>query len=184
MSEKQDKNNQSDEELMVLYQNGDSLAFERLYERHSGRVFQYLKTKVAHGGHAQDLLQEVFMKVHRSRAKYISEYPFLPWIFTIARNTAVDFLKSSQRRESTKITLESFELSNTPTFSAETTEQDLAHALGILPTEQKRAIELRYLNDWSFEKIAEEMKTTPVNSRQIISRGIKKIRSLMEGEHK
>jgi RNA polymerase sigma-70 factor (ECF subfamily) len=182
MNEKQ--NNQSDEELMALYQNGDFLAFECLYERHSGRVFQYLKTKVTHCRYAEDLLQEVFMKVHRSRTKYVSEYPFLPWIFTIARNTVVDFLKSSQRRESPATTSESFEFSNTPTISVETIEYDLAHALGTLPKEQKRAIELRYLNDWSFEKIAEEMKTTPVNSRQIISRGIKKIRSLMEGEHK
>lgn len=169
---------------MTLYQNGDCLAFECLYERHSGRVFKYIKTKVTHSGHAQDLLQEVFMKVHRSRAKYALEYLFLPWIFTIARNTVVDFLKSSQRRESTGTTSESFEFSNTPAFSVETTEHDLAQALGTLPPEQKRAIELRYLNDWSFEKIAEEMKTTPVNSRQIISRGIKKIRSLMEGERK
>jgi len=182
MNEKQ--NDQSDEELMVLYQSGNYLAFERLYERHSGRVFHYLKVKVNHGGHAQDLLQEVFLKVHRSRGRYVPEYPFLPWIFTIARNTVVDFLKSSQRRESVGTTSEAIDSVSEPIFTVETMEHDLVHALGNLPPAQKRAIELRYLSDWSFEKIAEEMQTTPTNSRQIISRGIKKIRSLLDGGRK
>lgn len=180
---KKEQNERSDEELMTLYQSGDFQAFAHLYERHSTRVFQYLKTKVNHGDHAQDLLQEVFMKVHRSRARYLPDYPFLPWIFTIARNAVVDFLRNSQRRESTGATSESVEMLSSPSLPVETTEHDLVHALGALPPAQKRAIELRYLSDWSFEKIAEEMKTTPTNSRQIISRGIKKIRSLLEGGH-
>ena len=63
-------------------------------------------------------------------------------------------------------------------------EYDLSAALSGLPHIQRRAIELRYMNEWSFEKIAEEMSTTPENSRQIISRGIKKIRSFLKGGDK
>lgn len=169
---------------MVLYQRGDFQAFERLYERHSGRVFQYLTTKIANTAQAQDLLQDVFMKVHRSRAQYTPEYPFLPWIFTIARNSVTDFLKSAQRREIAGLAPATFEVLTAAVAETNATEYDLAHAIGTLPPEQKKAIELRYLSDWSFEKIAEEMKTTPVNSRQIISRGIKKIRSLLDGGRK
>ena len=165
---------------MTLYQSGDYAAFECLYERHSGRVFQYLKGKVA-SEVAKDLIQEIFLKVHRSREAYQSQYPFLPWLFTVARNTLNDFFKSSDQNV-IKIEIDSVPL--TEQLIHATSEHDLSAAISGLPHVQRRAIELRYLNDWSFEKIAEEMNTTPENSRQIVSRGIKKIRSFLKGDEK
>lgn len=170
----------SDEELMMLYQSGDYAAFECLYQRHSGRVFQYFKGKVS-SEVAQDLLQETFMKIHRARAQYQTQYPFLPWLFTVARNNLNDFFKSADQNV-IKIGIDADALP-LQTFP-ETSEHDLSQAVSGLPHAQRRAIELRYLNEWSFEKIAEEMKTTPENARQIISRGIKKIRSLLQGDAK
>lgn len=162
---------------MTLYQNGDYVAFECLYQRHSGRVFQYFKGKVS-SEVAQDLLQETFMKIHRSRAQYQPQYPFLPWLFTVARNNLNDFFKSADQNViKIEIDADSLPLQVLPA----TSEHDLSQAISGLPHAQRRAIELRYLNEWSFEKIAEEMKTTPENTRQIISRGIKKIRSLLKG---
>lgn len=170
----------SDEELMTLYQSGDYAAFECLYERHSGRVFQYLKGKVSVEA-AKDLVQETFLKVHRSRGQYQAQYPFLPWLFTVARNSLNDFLKSSDQKV-IRIEINADALPGA--LLPITSEHDLSAALNGLPHVQRRAIELRYMNEWSFEKIAEEMNTTPENSRQIISRGIKKIRSLFKGEEK
>jgi RNA polymerase sigma-70 factor (ECF subfamily) len=170
----------SDEELMALYQSGDYAAFEILFERHSGRVLQYLKGKVSQEA-ANDLLQETFLKIHRSRNQYQPQYPFLPWLFTIVRNNLRDFLKSSdQRAVRAELDLESLP----PKMHSVTSEHDLSAALSGLPHIQRRAIELRYMNEWSFEKIAEEMNTTPENTRQIVSRGIKKIRSFLKGEKK
>lgn len=177
---------QSDEDLMVLYQNGSHDAFVCLYQRHSGRVFAYLKLKVSVEV-AQDLLQEVFMKMHRSREQYSAQYPFLPWIFTIARNALFDLLKNSETKlEKASLISETIldRLSEGADSLISTSEHDLTAALGSLPSQQKRAVELRYLSDWSFEQIAEEMKTTPENTRQIVSRGIKKIRSLIKGDGK
>ncbi len=170
----------SDEELMTLYQNGDYAAFECLYERHSGRVFQYLKGKVSKEA-AQDLLQETFMKVHRSRGQYQPQYPFLPWLFTISRNSLNDFFKSSDQNV-VKISVDS-ELLPSAMLPA-VSEHDLSAALSSLPHTQRHAIELRYMNEWSFEQIAAKMNTTPTNSRQIISRGLKAVRSFLKGEKK
>lgn len=170
----------TDEELMRLYQAGDYVAFETLYHRHSGRVYEFLRKKVS-PEIARDLLQETFLKLHRSRSQYSSQYPFLPWLFTISRNVFVDFVRLSE----TKISERSSEgpLSELP---AETTPEnswsgELATALEHLPENQKHAIKLRYLSDWSFEKIAADLKTSPLNARKIISRGIKKLRSNFEG---
>ncbi len=163
---------------MNLYQMGDFAAFEILYHRHSSRVHTYLKKKVAVDV-APELLQEVFEKLHKSRDKYASQYPFLPWLFTIARNTVTDFFKKAETKvtlasKSNPLLLENLAVAtNEASFNSNVTE-----ALNSLPHDQKRATELRYMSDWSFEKIAVSMETSEENVRKIISRGIKKIRSV------
>ncbi len=171
-----DKTNLSDEELMTFYQAGDFTSFEILYQRHSGRVFEYLKKKVSVAV-AQELLQETFEKLHRSRGKYSSQYPFLPWLFTISRNALFDFLKTAENKVSQNSTPSPVLLDNLVSAISEPhSSHDIAIVLETLPQHQKKAIELRYLRDWSFEKIATDMKTSEVNVRQLISRGLKKLR--------
>lgn len=166
-----------DEELMSLYQGGDYQAFEVLYHRHSGRVFDFLK-KRSSSEVASDLIQVVFEKVHKSRKNYEEKYPFLPWLFTITRNTLLDYFKSaevkySRQREVSEI----LDFVPTPQTSA---VYDFSTLLEGLNQDQRRAIELRYLADWSFEKISQEIKTSPQNVRKLISRGTKKIRSILK----
>jgi len=158
----------TDEDLMSLYQSGEYLAFEELYSRHSGKVFEYLKKKVS-AETSQDLLQEIFLKIHKAREQYSKQYPFLPWLFTISRNALFDYFKSIKKfsdifPEQTNDNPQNIEL-------------NLAGALKSLPENQRRAIELRYLEEWTFEKIADDIKTTPDNVRQLISRGLKKARN-------
>lgn len=167
---------------MTLYQSGEYAAFECLYERHSGRVFQYFKGKISVEA-AKDLLQETFLKVHRSRQLYQTQFPFLPWLFTVARNCLNDFFKKAEHQV-VKVEVDPEVLPANLQEVAAASPHDLTAALNSLPFVQRRAIELRYLNDWSFEKIAEEMKTTPGGSRQNVSRGIRKIRSLLGGTEK
>lgn len=171
---------QTDEELMTLYQRGEYAAFECLYERHSGRVLQYFKGKISVEA-AKDLLQETFLKVHKSRGLYQPQFPFLPWLFTVARNNLNDFYRKADQKLAG---VDPESLPSSRESEAVAPEHDLSALLGSLPHVQRRAIELRYMNDWSFEKIAEEMKTSPGGSRQNVSRGIRKIRSLLKGERK
>lgn len=176
------KGDLSDEELMILYQSGDFAAFEILYRRHSGRVFEYLKKKVEVRT-AQELLQETFEKLHKSRAKYNAQYPFLPWLFTISRNALFDFFKTAETKLSSSSNSSPILLENLVAVVAEShSPHDLSQILDLLPQQQKRAIELRYLHDWSFEKIAVDIKTSETNVRQIISRGLKKIRMAVGGK--
>jgi len=173
----QDLKDLSDEELMTLYQTGQFEAFEVLYTRHSGRVFEYLKKKTSIEV-ARELMQEVFEKIHKSRGKYISQYPFLPWAFTIARNSLFDFFKQAESKlanSSSGVAIENLAIADSPPGN----DFDLSQVLSSLPSNQRRAIELRYQQEWSFEKIARDMKTSEDNVRQIISRGIKKVRLML-----
>lgn len=173
------KSELSDEELMSFYQAGDFSSFEILYARHSGRVYEYLRKRVVPSV-AQEVMQEIFEKVHRSRSKYNSQYPFLPWLFAISRNALADFFKLSESKVSYGVVSDSEAILGqlTPAVAVESSPVDLSLALKTLPSGQRRAIELRYLQDWSFQKIASDMNTSPDNARQLISRGIKKLRSL------
>ncbi len=160
---------------MALYQSGDDKAFEVLYKRHSGRVMEFLE-KRTNPQIAVELLQESFLKVHKSRHQYSTQYPFLPWLFAITRNTLFDF----SRLNETKITKKSG--AEIEVISSDEPQPVLTLSLKTLSQAQRRAIELRYLNDWSFQKIATDMETTTLNARQLVSRGIKKLRSGFGGK--
>lgn len=166
----------SDEVLMTLYQAGEYEAFEILYRRHSGRVFEFLRKK-SDPQTAGELLQETFLKIHRSRARYSSQYPFLPWLFTVARNVHLDSLRRAENKITSRSTSDEGVDFGAASAMPAAVGLDMALALESLPENQRRAIELRYLSDWSFEQIAAEMKTSPLNARQLISRGVKRLRS-------
>lgn len=172
----------SDEELMVLYQDSNFLVFETLYKRHAGRIFGYFQRKV-NADISQELLQETFGRIHKARDKYSSSYPFLPWVFTVAKNILIDHFKKAE----TQTYLNSMEtdLSELPGeegVSDLAGIQQLELALSMLPDQQKRALQLRYLDDWSFERIASELKTSPQNVRQIVSRGLRRVKSILRND--
>ncbi|MGK5087605.1 sigma-70 family RNA polymerase sigma factor [Bdellovibrionota bacterium FG-2] len=165
----------SNEALMVAYQKGDLKAFEVLYRRHSGRVYGFLVGKLKGVGMADDVFQATFLKLHQSRASYEASYPFLPWLFTICRNTMIDSLRKNKRsiEELNPVAIEKAQApagENTEDWSA-------IPSLSTLPENQRQALELRYSEELSFVEIAQKLKTSPVNVRQLISRAVKKLRA-------
>lgn len=180
MQETQKLNALPDEELMCLYQAGDPAAFELLYRRHSGRVYEYLKKKTT-AENAGDLLQEIFERLHKSRDKYNPQYPFLPWLFTVSRNALFDFFRAAETKRTGDIDPDSLPARQEAVFDS-ASPKEISEILSVLPDNQRRAIALRYLDEWSFEKIAENLKTSPENVRQLVSRGLKKLRSGFGGE--
>jgi RNA polymerase sigma factor (sigma-70 family) len=164
----------SDEELMLAYQLGDSLAFKGLYARHSGRVYGYLKGKTRNEAIARDVFQATFLKLHKARSRYNSEFPFVSWLFTICRSELIDAMRKRERiqEEVREVLPEMNSLKNDPEF-------DVAEAIAQLPEKQREALELRYTQEFSFEQIAERLDTSPSNARKIVSRALQ----LLRGKH-
>jgi RNA polymerase sigma factor (sigma-70 family) len=173
----------SDEDLMSLYQSGEAEAFAILYQRHAGRLLAFLQSKAA-PELAREVLQESFFKLHRARHQYSPQLPFLPWLFTIARNALVDALRGKAHQISgASKPLEEFPLVAPEESRAESSrEVDFSAVLRSLPEAQRRAIELRYLKDWSFEEIASDLATSPGNVRQMVSRGLRRLRRILGGK--
>ena len=163
---------ESDERLMAKYRLGDEDAFAILYERHSGKVYAYLRAKTASDSLARDIFQAVFLKLHASRGRYRTDLPFLPWLFAIARNELIDTMrKRSRNLEDATEWLPEF---------AEPEKEEPAPVVHLhqLPDSQRRAIQMRYDEELPFEKIADRIGTSDQNARQLVSRGIKALRRI------
>lgn len=159
---------------MVAYQMGDEQAFSVLYERHSNRVYGFIKSKFRDEATSKDVLQATFLKLHKARSKYDRVFPFVPWLFTICRNEILDaFKKSASLRE--KLEGEAPELTFVPETHAPT-----EISLSALPEAQRAALEMRFEQDFSFEEIAERLATSPGNARQIVSRAIRNLRGIYD----
>ncbi|MBP7864001.1 RNA polymerase sigma factor [bacterium] len=164
----------SDEALMALYQAGDEKAFNILYRKYSTMVYGYLKKRIGDNSAVDDIFQATFIKLHSSKLQFNSSFSFAPWLFTIARNTMIDFLKARkvQNKYFQNSDINKFEFESLSDSREETQAIDLA----MLPSSQRSAIEMRYFEDLSFEEIAKRLTTSQSNVRKLVSRGVKSLR--------
>ncbi|HLB58640.1 MAG TPA: sigma-70 family RNA polymerase sigma factor [Bdellovibrionota bacterium] len=165
-----------DDELMRAYQFGDERAFEVLYRRHSSKVFGYIKKRCPKEAVSEDIFQAVFLKLHKSRASYNPNYPFLPWFFTLIQSVMVDGIRKGRRIQETLNPVDQKKLEQT--VANEEKEPIQLPDLSKLPDGQRSALELRYGKDLSFDEIADELKTSPSNVRQLVSRGIRRLKEI------
>ncbi|MBI3555979.1 MAG: RNA polymerase sigma factor [Deltaproteobacteria bacterium] len=165
----------SDEELMVLYQRGDEASFGVLYARHSGRVYGFLMNSLRDKPMADDVFQATFMKLHRARSSYDPCFPFVPWLFTVCRGVMIDSIRKAGRIHE-DLDLEAVERAQARGQDQEQDALPELPNLASLPAAQRKAVELRYGQELSFDEIAGRLDTSPLNVRQLVSRAIKKLR--------
>jgi RNA polymerase sigma-70 factor (ECF subfamily) len=79
-----------DEQLMLAYRGGDARAFESLYARHRARLFRFVLRSIKLRAVAEELYQEIWMRVIEARASYAPTARFTTWLYTIAHNRLVD----------------------------------------------------------------------------------------------
>lgn len=165
---------------MVLYQNGAEKAFQILYQRFSKKIYGYIRKKVQIN--TDDIFQEVFIKIHKSKHLYNKTLPVAPWFFTIAKNVITDEIrKTKDSKNRADIDLESLVTQD----KVESNFSQFNPALAQLNEQQRAAIEMRYIDEKTFDEIASHLKTSPLNARKLISRGIKKMKTLFDkgGRH-
>lgn len=169
----------TDEQLMQLYQNGDSNAFNELFNRHSGKVYGFLLKKTRKAEVAADLSQEAFVKLHKSKHLYNSSLPVLPWIFSVTNSVFLDFVKKRSEAVTEDGAIERLADSLNP---IEPVPVEIELYLDRLPDQQREAVRMRYIDEKSFEAISAALETSPDNVRKIVSRGIKNLKSFFNGD--
>ncbi len=167
---------------MVAYAEGDMEAFQTLYDRHKNRVFGFLMAKLKDRSEAEDVFQAVFTKLHIARQKYRQGIPFLPWLFTIARNVLIDHArKKGTCMKHITASGEDVESYADPRSGTSFIGVAIAEFSNLTET-QRQALELRFNEGLTFKEISVQMQTTADNARQIISRALRKLRKLMGGK--
>jgi len=79
-----------DEELMLAYGRGDEAAFGTLYARHKGPLYRFVVRGLRDGAVAEELYQEIWMRVIEARGRYRAQAKFATWLYTIAQNRLAD----------------------------------------------------------------------------------------------
>jgi len=93
----------SDEELMKRYCDGDALAFDRLYARYRGPLYRYIRRQCSDCPEAEELYQDVWLRLVRSHRQWDGVRPFRPWIYRIARNRVIDHWRNHQAGVTTMV---------------------------------------------------------------------------------
>jgi RNA polymerase sigma-70 factor (ECF subfamily) len=157
-----DLRNLADEEMMPLVQAGDPRAFELLYDRHGGAAFSLAYRMVGNWASAEDITQEAFLSIWRSRLRYDQARGSVrTWVLGIVHNRAIDGLRRSvvhdRRRETVEGLEERFEARERTDVEAARREEarTVRSALDTLPEDQRRTIELAYFGGFSHSQIAE-----------------------------
>ena len=150
----------SDATLVDLASAGDQQAFEYLFTRYRDALMRLFEQRLDEKAVASDLLQETFIKVYLHINDYSKNYTFGQWVYSIARNTLVDHL----RRKSGDVLLD--ERFPAPLATSPSPEESVIinqtrthfyNALEELTPEYRQVIEMRFLEEYSYEEIAEKL---------------------------
>lgn len=155
----------TDQELVDMGLEGDSQAFAQLFSRYRDSIYQfYLSRLDGNRDDADDLLQETFIKVFVNLHKYKPNYTFGQWIYTIARNTFIDFVR--KRRDDMSLDNLTSGAQATPAAAAPTPEESIINSqqrmqiegyLERMSERYRTLIRLRFFKEYSYEEIAAEL---------------------------
>lgn len=156
----------SDQELVSKYLRGHEASLQLLIERHQEKVLGYIVSKVKDRQLAEDLFQDVFIKVINTlrKGKYNEEGKFLPWVMRISHNLTIDYFRNSKKMRTTAGTKD-FDIFDIIPDEEVNTEDKLAKANSLstikelithLPEDQLEVLKMRMYYEMSFKDIAEE----------------------------
>jgi RNA polymerase sigma-70 factor (ECF subfamily) len=189
----------ADEELMLAYQRGSTAAFEELFARYRTRLFTYFRRSVGDVMQAEDLLQTLFLRVHRARQTYQPAAAFSTWVYTIARHLVRDALdqerterarrvttrKSQQETGSSSVSPEERIADEHAAPEAKLQQKEIAtrlhHALLSLSLEQREVILLSKYEELSFSEIATILGCSVTAAKVRAFRALKALRVALGG---
>ncbi len=181
-----------EEKLIKKAKKGDVLAFEKIYKKYGPIVFRFLYWKTSDIETTKDLVQEVFLKAFKKIKKFKIKkgIPISCWILRIARNTVIDFYRTSK----TTYSLESIEepvlklTSNEPSPFQVTQRnfesQVIREALKKLPEIQSEVIVLRFIEGLSSKEVGKILKKSDGAIRIIQYRALKKLKEILKEDFK
>ena len=183
----------ADEQLMVLYRDGDAGAFDALYHRHKGGLYRYLLRLCKHKGVAEELFQDVWSNIIRSRERYQPSAKFSTFLYQVAHNRLIDHIR---QRPEAALSLDAededgdcpaqlipADSGTQPEVLAERKRllENLVEHIEALPTLQREAFLLREEAGLSLDEIALATGVTPETAKSRLRYAVAKLRDGLRG---
>jgi RNA polymerase sigma-70 factor, ECF subfamily len=181
--------------LMLRVRNDEAGAFEELVENYQHRLIAVMHHLVGNAEEAEDLAQEVFLRVYRARKKYRPRSKFSTWLFTIANNLALNALRRRQRKPSVPLDVRDSgplgprpaekllkDKGSSPSMRIQNNElvEVIRRALENLNERQRMAVILNKFEDMNYLEIAEVMGLSTQAVKSLLSRARTNLRSVLE----
>lgn len=168
-----------------LLETGDTLYFERLYSRFFKKVYYQVLAYVKEPHEAQDVAQDIFVKLYDRLGKFQGKSSFSTWLYTFARNTVLDHLRKKGKIQEQYI--EDSRLEAIPEVADEELLQirseKLAYILDQVSPDEKAILIMMYANEWKMDEIAEVMGVSLSAIKMRIKRAKLKVRELYESTY-
>jgi RNA polymerase sigma-70 factor (ECF subfamily) len=173
---------------MLSVRKGDQGAFAELSERYGSRVFGYLCRQVGDRAEAEDLTQEVFLRMYRARGSYEPRARFATWVFHITQNVARNALRSRRRRPWVPLDGAVMGEQGLLPDRGEAPSQPLERhelagavraAVAGLAGRQRAAVELHQFQDRTYAEVAAELEMTPKAAKSLLYRARNQLRETL-----
>lgn len=189
-----------DADLMLAFRGGDARAFEQLVARHQRGIYNFILRSVRDRPRAEELLQEVFLRVVRAKDRYERTAKFTTWIYAIARNLCVDESRRARFRKHKSLDakrpgrdgeeggnmlsrLPSPDVPTDEAADAPTLRKRMTAAIDALPDEQREVFLLRQVSGLSFREIGETLGVPENTIKSRMRYALEKLREHLHDLH-
>jgi RNA polymerase sigma factor (sigma-70 family) len=178
---------QAEETSLIALVSDDYSAFEKLYNYYFPRIYNYVHYRVSNFHAADDIISQTFEKLFSRFRYYQSEKAtFSVWLFTIARNTIIDYYRSESRTQLTSIETAA-ELASSESNPEETAifneiQQKILKALAVLSKREQDIIALKFWSGFSNREIAKLLNISESNTGIILFRAMRRLRIILESQ--
>ena len=192
----QELSQKTDGELVISAIAGDKVAFSILVERYVSPIYKFSYRYVRNGPDAEDVSQETFLRVWKNLEKFDQTKNFKTWIFTIAKNVSLDFLKKrktvpfsvlGEEDDAVDAVLAPYvAIAETAdiSFDRNVLKQDFDAALARLPERYRDVMALRYTDNLKFREIAERLHEPVDTVKSRHRRGLALLRDVISSSLK
>jgi RNA polymerase sigma-70 factor, ECF subfamily len=163
-------------DLMTRYQRAEPAALDELVRRISPPLLRYFGGSRVGRNDAEDMLQDCWIKIHRSRHTYRISEPLMPWIYAIARHTRLDAWRKRRRLESREVLVASVPEGLHQMPEALRERDDFDRLIASLPDPLREVIVMLKVSDMSLEEVAKANSSTVGAVKQKAHRAYKTLR--------
>lgn len=184
-----------DVQLMLAFKNGDKSAFDKLLTQYFKRVLNFIYRYLGNKEIAEDLTQEVFIRIYHAAPRYQPASKFQTWAFTIAKNLAFNeqrknkgyFISSINADIQTQEGHVPYQIEDAnaalpgDNLMSEERAQTVKDAIDSLPAAQRMAVILRRYENFSYEEIAKTMKISEKAVKSLLNRAKENLKDRLKG---